>query len=429
MQARPANPTWLPPLTSLLRKLIVSRPTSLGRSAYTEASSVLLQAYHSSFSDLLFDDVETLDSKPFSYLFVSLLLIDLRSSFSSLLSKLNDPEYSTISKRLAAAFDVVSAFIGVLLRSQDEEPQHPSRPLKISPEIILKLRKAIGETMSITIEYLRDLWDTVHGAETSQSTQSGTSQTSDGVLLTVTWDSIGDRIYEDELVVAALQTLSVWLREDDGDALRVEGVGLMDIFMQLYQANSRFDFKRPILMALEGITATSKGVESFISHNGWEVLSLDLDSIVKLVNSYTTSTLDPFNAILVESDRGTGIIRVMLAIVDHESITGPREDWMTVVQSASMMAHSIVIQDEAVMDFYINMLLLATALLQSASPGLRSRHRSLVEPMIKLGRELEIDIKRFPESVREQLQVSLDAAVADLEDLLLGGALQMVGLD
>jgi hypothetical protein len=97
----------------ILRKLISSKPTAAGRAAYTQLAAALLQGYPVTCPELMFKDdaSSSMDSKPFSYLFVNLLLIDLRSSFPSLLAQLNSTDYPSTSPRLAAAFDVLSSFL------------------------------------------------------------------------------------------------------------------------------------------------------------------------------------------------------------------------------------------------------------------------------------------------------------------------------
>jgi len=183
----------------MIRKLIFSKPTLASRAAYTQLASTLLQVYPTSCPTLLFKDDSSLkrDSKPFSFLFINLLLIDLRSSFPSLLSKLNSSDYPSVSLRLAAALDIISSFIGFLLRSLDNELDSVS--FSMPPDLLLRLRKDIAETMSLTIEYLRDRWDaSVAGASgLHPSARAGTSATSEGTRLTLTWESMTDSVNTD----------------------------------------------------------------------------------------------------------------------------------------------------------------------------------------------------------------------------------------
>ncbi|RAL58488.1 hypothetical protein DID88_005192 [Monilinia fructigena] len=258
-EALPRSPKWLRSTIILLRALVNRRPTLAGRVAYTQAAAALLQAYPATCPSLLFNDesLNTSDksernSKPFSYLFVNLLLIDLRSSFPSLLAKLNSSDYSNISQRLAAAFDVISSFIGHLVRSLDDEDFNA---FTISPDLMLKLRKDIAETMSLSIEYLRDRWDaSIAGASgLHPSARAGTTATSEGTRLTLTWDSMKDSVTADLLVLASIRALAIWIREDENENLRKETAGMMDMFIELYKISLKEDpdFRYPILLALE----------------------------------------------------------------------------------------------------------------------------------------------------------------------------------
>ena len=140
----------------IFKGLVISRPTAAGRAAYTHLAANLLQLHPShACRQLLFrDDVlPDEDKKPFLYLFVKLLLIDLRSSFPTLLAKLNSEEYTDISKRLTSVFVILASFIAYLAESWDDAE------FSIPPDLLMKLRKDIAETMSLVIEYMRDRWD------------------------------------------------------------------------------------------------------------------------------------------------------------------------------------------------------------------------------------------------------------------------------
>ena len=268
-----------------MRKLIISRPTLAGRAAYTQLAATLLQQYPLICPKLLFLD-KTLpheDKKPFSYLFINLLLIDLRSSFPTLLEQLNDEKYPAISQRLGAAFDILSSFIGFLVKSLDDESNSSS--FSIPPDLLLKLRKDIAETISLTIEYLRDRWDaSIAGASgLHPSARTGTSATSEGTRLTLTWESMKDSVNTDPLILAAIRVLAIWIREDENDNLRNESAGLMDMFVELYKTSSlgTLDFRYPILLALEGMMITEDGVDNFLGQEGWQVMGQDLEALLR----------------------------------------------------------------------------------------------------------------------------------------------------
>lgn len=268
-----------------MRKLIISRPTLEGRAAYTQLAAILLQQYPSTCPNLLFLDKSSPheDKKPFAYLFINLLLIDLRSSFPNLLEQLNNEKYPEISQRLGAAFDILSGFIGFLVKSLDDQNSSPG--FSIPPDLLLKLRKDVAETMSLTIEYLRDRWDaSIAGASgLHPSARAGTSATSEGTRLTLTWESMKDSVNTDPLILAAIRVLAIWIREDDNDNLRNESAGLMDMLVELYKTSSpgMLDFRYPILLALEGMMITEDGVDNFLSQEGWQVIGQDLEGLLR----------------------------------------------------------------------------------------------------------------------------------------------------
>jgi hypothetical protein len=394
LQALPQNPKWLKPLLSMLRKLVTSRPTLAGRAAYTRLASALLQAYPSTCPTLLFKDDPpgNSDSKPFSYLFVNLLLIDIRSSFPTLLSQINSTEYPVTSQRLAAAFDVISSFIGFLVRSLDEELGFDT--FSMPPDLLLKLRKDIAETMSLTIEYLRDRWDASFAGASGlhPSARTGTAATSEGNRLTLTWDSMKDDVHTDPLILAGIRALAIWIREDENESMRNESAGIMDMLIELYRTSSpeKLDFRYPILLALEGILATDDGVSSFLEQDGWRVVVQDLNAIQEGISNDGASRNLPANN---EAARGLEIVRVLLAILDHESTSFPQEEWMATVTTTTSMKPASVGAASIIIEFQISMLQLATALLSKAAGGMQKRYVTSIAAISGLASQLENTVK------------------------------------
>ncbi|TVY59356.1 Uncharacterized protein LCER1_G001099 [Lachnellula cervina] len=380
------NPNWLVPLVSSLRKLVSRKPTAASRAAYTRLAAALLQAFPVQCPILLFkDDISAnADSKPFSYLFVNLLLIDLRSSFPSLLAQLNSADYSSISQQLATAFDVLSSFIGFLVRSLDDEIGVPS--FSMPPDLLLKLRKDIAETMSLTIEYLRDRWDaSIAGASgLHPSARSGTAATSEGTRLTLTWESMKDDVTADPLVLAGIRALAIWIREDENENLRSESAGLMDMFIELYKASSigALDFRYAVLLALEVILASEDGTEGFLGKmGGW--LSL------KIFNRFSKSSSIRDAAPLAQAARGLEIVRVLLAVVDHPSTSLPQENWMEAIKVTASMKPCATPAPSLVLELQIAALQLSTALLSKAAGGVQKRHVTSISALSGLVSQLK----------------------------------------
>ncbi|KAH8894919.1 DUF1941-domain-containing protein [Thozetella sp. PMI_491] len=373
------KPHWLEPVVDFIRNLVTNRPTAASRSAYTNLSAALLELYPGPAAQLLFSSNSAKADKPFSYLLINLLLVDLRSSFPALLEQLNSPSYAAISRRLASAFDVISNFVGFLLRSMEDE----SSGFVMMPDLLLKLRKAIAETMSVTIEYLRDRWDaSVAGAMgLHPDARAGTANTSAGSHLTLAWDSKSENVSEDPLVLAAIRTLAIWLREDDNEVLRAEATGLTDMFVELYRSSSveKLDMRRAILVAFEGTTTSEDGVAALLEHDGWAVLTSDLLSILQS----SSTTVDE-----VAAARGIEIVRVLLPIVEAEQ-PGPRPAWLDVVTGIAAWGVPDAEQPGGVREFQVAALQLVVALLVGAHPLDRKRYMHSIAAVIGVASQLK----------------------------------------
>lgn len=400
---------WLVALVSSLRNLVAKKPTAASRAAYSKLAAVLLQAYPVQCPILLFKDSvsKTDDSKPFSYLFINLLLIDLRSSFPSLLSKLNSTEYHSASQRLAAACDVLSSFIGFLVRSLDGEASHIS--FSMPPDLLLKLRKDISETVSLMIEYLRDRWDaSVAGASgLHPEARAGTASSLGGQRLTLTWESKEADVMADPLVLAGIRVLAIWIREDENDNLRNESSGLMDMLVELYEgsAEGTLDFRYPALLALDAILLSDRGVEEFLGHNGWMVLFADLESTT------TASPLTPS-----EASRGLEIVRALLSVIDHPSTYLPKEEWMAVIGLAASMK-AVASTPPLVLEFQIGVLQLSTAILSKAAPGVRRHYVTNIPAHLGLVNQLKVLVNNTNSTEAADLLELLEDVSLELENL------------
>ncbi|KAJ4395352.1 hypothetical protein N0V85_006579 [Neurospora sp. IMI 360204] len=425
-QVLPQNPQWLPTLNLFIRNLVSSRPTPAGRAAYTNLSAVLLEVYPSVAPQLLFTDDPSgkgkgksgpTDDKPFSYLLISILLIDIRSTAPTLLSQLNNPSYPQSSRRLSSAFNIISHYLGFLLRSLDS-PESTSSI--IDPDFLLKLRTSLSETFSLTLEFLRDRFDaSVAGAmgldpsaRSSAAHDSGTGASH----LTLSWESMrGDSVvYQDPLILAAIRALAIWLREDDNEQLRKEASGLGDLFIDLYRhscqpnssnPNEKLDFRRPVLMAWEGLIEERQGVESFLANGGWQALTSDLITILLQSTSTSTSSGVVTAEAEAEAARGTEIVRILLQVAEMEK-PGPREEWLDLVTQVAAWYIPEEEQDEdedegdedvemvgkesklVVYEFQVATLQLVTALLVGSHPGVQRRYVHSTSAVLGIARVL-----------------------------------------
>lgn len=353
---------------------------------------------------LLFSD-ETKSEKPFFYLLINLVLVDLRSSFPSLLEKLNSPDYESTSRRLASAFDIISAFTGLLVRFLDDDGDTggPLSSLMLNPELLLKLRTSISETMSLAIEYLRDRWDaSVAGVMgLHPDARTGTAKTSSGSHYTLAWDSKTDMASQDPLILAAVRALAIWLREDDNDMLRKEAAGLSDMLLDLYKSSTsgRLDFRRAVLVALEGIVSVGEGLNALLENEGWEILTKDLSATFQASSSVSDEA---------DAARGIEIVRVLLPVVEREE-PGTKEAWLSIVTTVAAWDVPAVKQAPTVLEFQIAVLQLVTAILANSHPGMQRRYVHSISAVLGIGGLLRRNVGD---------DAILSEALQDVEDTL-----------
>ncbi|TGJ87684.1 hypothetical protein E0Z10_g1080 [Xylaria hypoxylon] len=247
---RPLNPQWLRPVSRLIQDMASSKQTADGRRAYIHCAAALLAAYPENAPGALFSD-DPDSSRPIAYLFVKMVQVDILSTLHLLIPKVDTTEYPSLSRRIAAALDIMTSFVGFLITAADNDIVQQG----LTPDRILKLRDDLVKTIGDVMEYLRDRWDVfLAGARGIESAQNS-----------------GRSIFEDPITPAAVRFVATWLRDDDGEALRTQAAGLIDLFAELYRmdltSTDMPELRIPILAALEGILQTSDGREAFNDSN------------------------------------------------------------------------------------------------------------------------------------------------------------------
>ncbi|KAJ2898612.1 hypothetical protein MKZ38_003809 [Zalerion maritima] len=244
-------PVWVMSSISHIHALCLARPTPAARSAYTILSASLVQANYS-YAKILFGPtaIPSDEQKPSSYLLLTLLLIDIRSTLPSLLTKLNSPSYPVDALRVSSALELIPAWVSTVLGNVDEDEENSLATLPIPPDLLLKLRTQITETLSLALEYIRDRWDfSVSGVQgLDPAYRSKEAELPSGEKrLTLTWDSSYSAVGDggggaggrpDIVVASALKALAAWTSEDDESPLRRELSGIVDVLAELYGASS-----------------------------------------------------------------------------------------------------------------------------------------------------------------------------------------------
>lgn len=253
-----------------------------------------------------------------------MLLVDIRSSLSWLQEKLNSSEYPTTSNRLAETYDVISNFIGYLVQSLDEEDtKNGPQPLSFEPSQLLQLRVEISETMSLTIEHLRDRYDaSVAGAAGLHPSARVDPDPNSSNPKTITWESTSTSMSQDPLTLSEIRTFALWLREDENDALRREAAGIMDVLLGLYASEeAESNIRSAVLTATEGMFEVPDCIEAFLREDGWDILSKDLRQIL-----FTRRSED--------ENRGLELVRALLTIAESDVVGPAKQEWVGIADLA-----------------------------------------------------------------------------------------------
>ncbi|KAI1494781.1 Neurochondrin-domain-containing protein [Biscogniauxia mediterranea] len=415
----PPHPQWLESVVKLVKNLAAGKQSEAERCAYTNCAATLLQVYPHQAPQLLFSD-DPASSKPFAYLLVTMLQVDFHATVHRLFSITADPGYPKISKRLASALEVVTAFVGHLIGSIDDEDMSKSAKtsqkmrLTLSPEHILKIRMDIARTIAEAMEYLRDRSDAVflaelgHGSKEIAACQDPSGQGQKKLA----WDVAKYNFLEDPITPAAIRLIAIWLRDDDGEELRKQGAGLMDMFVDIYEKNTHPrmetqnipELRMPILSALEGVLETKRGIEMADTHSLWSVLSEDLMNI--LIESAKRKPLAP-----VDYMRGSFVCHALQTLLNQEGTT--RLSWMPVADSVASYIPPPVDPDasdelvKAILEFQMDALQIAVDLLRKVSPNIRTINKKTVEFLKNVAEDIT---ERWEETGNETLRIVRDEA-------------------
>lgn len=343
----PYSLTTVQSLIPVIQESILTSPTTRTRKAVINlvGSIIRTPSLDNTIPTLLFTPSKELKQnpeRPFTYLFPNFILIEIRATIPSLMEQLASPNYTTTALHLASCYDILSAFIIYLLSSMSametsEDSDNDATPLFLHPDLLLKLRSAITETLSLTLEFFRDRWDAAHAGAAGLSEQARRDlavtgdwrqrPTSDQPLA-LTWDNPSITPERDPIILSGLRALALWLRDDDDDStLMKEASGVLDVFLDLYktgsgggteaEAEGGTDFRGPIAMLLASLLAASeKAVTAFLDLEGWAVLATDLKSCFKEE---------------AKPEHMHDVIRALLAIVESSAVPGSREAWMDLV--------------------------------------------------------------------------------------------------
>lgn len=365
-QLRPLNPEWLQPVAGLIHHTASRKQSEDDRRAYTHCAAALLAAYPERAPEPLFSD-DPKAPKPIAYLFVKIVQVDILSTLHVLIPKLNTAEYPSISGRIAAALDIITAFVGFLIKAADDVAIQPD----LTPDRILKLQEDLVRTIGDVMEYLRDRWD--HFLAGARGIEPASIP--------------GSSVFEDPITPSATRLLATWLRDDDGETLRTQAAGLVELFAELYKMSLTsadvVEVRLPILAALEGILQTPDGREAFHDSN---FLSGCLYPDIRAIMTSPDTDLTAGDYM-----RGSAVVQVFNILMEHD--VNPRSypdptgflELIAKYDIKPVKAEADVL-DRCRLDFQTDTLELAVMVLRTLSqdtpPALRQRIKSALESAI-----------------------------------------------
>ncbi|TID14627.1 DUF1941-domain-containing protein [Venturia nashicola] len=409
----PQPPKWIPYAIDLVHTTIKQQPTSRGRNACIKLVADLIQGLPPTgcFSYELFNEsaCQNNDSNPFSYIFINLVLIEIRSTIPSLLESLASASYTSTALRLASCYDIMSAFILYLLQylDQDADATEGPPPSVLSPEQFLRIRKDFAETLSLTLEFFRDRWDaTISGAGGLDPTARNDPNTP----LALTWDNPSVSPAEDPIILAGLRALSLWLREDENVELAQEATSLMDMYMALYSSsmeeNAKVDFRHAILTCLTRLVVESDdAVQQFLDQKGWSLLQEDLAQNIALLD---------IDATLPLSRHTQDLIRVLISVVESETVPQTRLPWMAIVkQLAETKPPSL--RDEEKLETLVGGWQLAVALVVKAPQNIKRANAESIKSIQLKARAISREVKH---SFNADLADGLGEVIDALKDIV-----------
>ncbi|MCJ1246039.1 hypothetical protein MMC30_003243 [Trapelia coarctata] len=152
------------------------------------------------FKVILFDsslEPASRGGTPLSFTFITTLLIDIRSTIPSIPEIHDKPGYLETSTRLANSYDLAFLYLDSLLEAEDPDDDNRQDasgdpPARLPYKLLLKLQEDITQTMHLTVESLRDRYDTAAKDDTK--------------LL---------QMAADTLVVSQIGALGFWLHDED----------------------------------------------------------------------------------------------------------------------------------------------------------------------------------------------------------------------
>ncbi|MCJ1310584.1 hypothetical protein MMC25_004249 [Agyrium rufum] len=224
-------------------------------------ASTLITQYPQHFPSVMFYSLAqseaTSDAKPPTYVFVKMVIVEIRATLLVLPEvPVRTPEFVSKALQASQCYIILCGFISYLV--SDDTPS------LLSPDLLLRLRKDIAELLSETISYFREAFE---GATDQKSIEAEKDESQ-----SVQRQDVTTILRNSPLILAQIQTLGLWLREDDGEALKVEAASMMENLLDMLKQETSHSNHDAIVVALEGICMVPEGAKAFMERSGWQTL-------------------------------------------------------------------------------------------------------------------------------------------------------------
>lgn len=344
-------------------------------------------------------EASDLDQPPLSYLLLTIIHADIMATVPYLQESLYSDDYDTTSSRLVKGYDVISSFIGYLITSMDANDGGDDLSFPMPPDLLLKVQRKITDILNATIEHLRERYD-ASAPFTREAISGGPSTAAEasGTML------------DDPLTLSQIQTLSLWLANEDNERLRKAAAGIMDVLKTIYQrieadhilATKQFQARCCVLEALSGITQTTEGVVAFLDQDWWITLTEDLEELA-------SSPLSIGN----QEVRGITILNILVTVLLSGATPPPKEQWFSgMLNISNELMKSADLQHR--WELAVGTCDLVVSLFQRAAMDNRHKYQGRATHLLNTVQHLLKNETSLKDEVNRQVREDLENVARDL---------------
>ena len=350
-----------------------------------------------------------LDQPPLSYLLLTIIHADIMATVPDPQESLHSDDYDTTSSRLVNGYDVISSFIGYLITGMDANDGGDELSLPMLPDLLLKVQGKITDILNVTIEHLRERYDASAPGALGPHASAPSSKGSTFGGPSTAAEASGTML-DDPLTLSQIQTLSLWLANEEKESLRKAAAGIMDVLKTVYQpigaghfwATKHFQAQCCVLEALSGITQTTEGVSTFLREDWWTTLTEDLEELVSFPLS-----------IGKQEARGITILNILVTVLHSGATPPPKEQWISgMLNISNELMKSADLQHR--WELAVGMCDLVVSLFERTTLDIRDRYHQPVMHLLNTIQHLLKNETSLKDEVNRQVRKDLENVVRDL---------------